>query len=158
MHDEQIAHLAGVMDAAGTITVHIQPRDNYSIGYEFRPLIRIKRPESDAAIIGKLDEYAAQHDAEVHLEETDLGYELEVYGADNIEAFLEPMWEHLVAKYDAAHIMLKAIVPSVRNNDHLEKRGFYELMGAVDTLRYNINSGPDPKYTQEYFADEFGMS
>ena len=154
MNDTQTAHLAGVFDAAGAVTAHITKRDRYSIGYEFRPLVRVQRPHRHVPLIGKLDEYAEQQSVGGLVEETSSGYEFEVYGPEDISNFLEPLVPYLVTNYEPAQIMLQEIVPAVEDDKHLTKQGFYELVGVVEELREST-ARSDSRYTQEYFADEW---
>lgn len=156
MDDVQIAHLAGVFDAAGNLTVHIAPRDGYELGYEYRPLVRLNRNKKDSALIGKFDHYAQEQGIHPSIEEKENHLEYEVYGPENIRAFLEPLLPHLVSKYELTLLMVDEILPAVEENEHLTKQGFYDLMGPADVIRKETTHGPDPKYTQEYFADEFG--
>lgn len=156
MEDAQIAHLAGVMDAVGSITVHIQQREQYSTGHEFRPVVRIIRGERHAILIGKLDEYASQQGVHATITEKEKGYEFVIYDAEQIERFLRPMMPYLVSAHEPATVMLEEVVPAVKDDKHLTKQGLYDLVGHVETLRATTARGDDAKYTQEYFEKEFG--
>jgi hypothetical protein len=157
MKNVQIAHIAGVVDAIGTITVHVTPRKNYKVGYEFRPLVQIHRHHTEAVLIAKLEEYAEQLDVQPTIKEQDESYEFGIYGPKDIEQFIKPLLPHLINKYEPSVLMLEKIIPAMKENKHLNKDGFCELMGIVDKLRDVSQKGPKVKYTQDYFAEEFGI-
>lgn len=156
MNDEDIAHLAGVLDAAGIISVVIAKRTHYELGYEYRPVIRLRRPIRETALMGKLDAYAEEVGVEVYIQEDNNKWELEVYGAENIRPFLEPLVPHLLSRYEPAVIMLEKVLPGMAEEKHLDERGFVELVGLADKLR-EYTSGKDATYNQDYFEKEWGV-
>lgn len=163
MEDAQIAHLAGLFDAVGGITVHVTKSSNYAVGYRYQPVLRLNRSTADEALIGKLIAYCEDQSVQFSLSEKDktgdgdtTSYEWTVKDPVHIERFLEPMMPYLVSRYEEASLMLEIIVPAVKKGAHREKEGFYELMDVADRLRSSARYGPDVKYTKDYFADEWG--
>lgn len=161
MKETQLAHLAGAFDEAGNISVNIAKLDNRKIGYEFRPVVRHnhKYDDRDDPLVEKImvycDEYGVRGniiDLEEESKSTVEVHRLEIKAVDGIEQFLKPILPYLVSEYENAMTMIEGIIPRVRDDQHLEREGFYELMGYVDRLR---KYDPKIKYTQEYFAEEW---
>jgi len=57
MEETNIAHIAGVIDAVASITIHISREDSYAMGYRYKPMVRLYRPDKDSPLMGKLDAY-----------------------------------------------------------------------------------------------------
>lgn len=159
MDDEDMIHLAGVVDGIGAITVHVTKNDSYSVGYQFQPMVRIYRPQGQEALLGKLVAYCedefVKHDI-IELDgENDGTYKFTVRDTDSIRRFLEPLLPYLTARYEAAAIMLEEVLPVIEDGQPRDERGFYELMDAADALRANARHGPEAKYDKEYFEKEW---
>lgn len=75
----------------------------------------------------------------------------------SVEKFLKPLVGGLIEQEKQAKVMLDELIPGVKERKHETKQGFYELMRSVNTLRETIHSKQSPKYTPEYFMDEWGM-
>ena len=167
--ETDIAHLAGVIDAAGTVTVHVTKNDRYSIGYQYSAVVELSRPANDDdPLIGKLlaycDEYGVRYKLSEGFNDDEGGnsksYRWVCNSPDNIERFLKPMLPFLVTEYESAVIMMEQIIPRMKDDLHTEKGGFYELMEFADVVR---GSNPrrkrsDPKYNQDYFAETWSVS
>lgn len=166
MEDDHIAHLAGVFDIAGIITVHISKDSDYAVGYNLQPLCRISHPiDDDDPLMGKIVAYCDEEDIAYSLTEASHGegregksHRLEIKRPEDIRNFLEPMMPYLVSNYEQAVIMLEEILPRIEESHHREEQGFYELMAYADAIRSTSRHGSRMKYTQEYFADEFSIA
>lgn len=166
VEDTEIAHIAGVLDAVGTVSVHVSKNDKYSIGYQFQGVVRIIRPMDDNdPIMGKLMAYCDEEGVKYSVSEKSHGpnrdsqsYELMVKNPDSIRRFLEPMLPYLVTQYEKAVVMLEQIVPRLEDGLHREKSGFYELMEFADMIRQDNRRGTELKYTQQYFEDEWSVT
>jgi len=165
MEQTDVAHLAGIFDIIGAITVNIYQDDDYKIGHNFQPLCRITYPvyENDP-LMGKIMEYCNQNAVKYSLAEVSHGQgregksnRLEIKRPEDIERFLEPLLPHLVSKYHPAMIMIEQILPAVKDSEHREKDGFYELMEPADKIRFANNQQNRMKYTQEYFGDLWSL-
>jgi len=162
-----IAHLAGVLDAAGTVTVRITKNKRYSIGYQYSAMVELSRPANDDdPLLGKLltycDEYGARYKLSEQSDHDGKGksYRWRCNSPDNIERFLEPMLSYLVTEYESAVIMIEQIIPRMEDGLHTEKGGFYELMEFADAVR---KSNPrsrrsDLQYDQDYFAETWSVA
>jgi hypothetical protein len=166
VEENEIAHLAGVLDAVGTVTVHVSKNDKYSIGYQYQAVVRIIRPMDDSdPIMGKLMAYCDELGVRTSISEKSHGpdrdsqsYELHIKNPDSIRRFLEPMVPYLVTKYEPVVIMLEQIVPRLEDGLHRNKEGFYELMEFADMIREDNRRGTELKYTQSYFEDEWSIA
>lgn len=165
MEETDVAHLAGVFDAVGTITVHISKNSRYTIGYQYQAVVRMVRPKDDSdPLMGKVMAYCEENGVQYSISEktqtnheTSKSHELFIKNPESIRRFLEPMMPYFVTQYDRAGIMLAEIIPRIEDGKHQTKEGFYELMRFADALRSPDRKGPEPKYTQEYFEDEFSI-
>lgn len=159
VEETDIAHLAGVIDAIGRITVHISKDNEYKVGYHLHPVVQIHQPISENdPLIGKLMSYSDEYGVRFSLSEKTRGedesgsYVWLCKDPESIERFLEPMVPYLVSNYDRARLMLEEITPRVEAGDHTDKQGFYELMEYADLLR------GEEKYNQDYFREEWSLS
>lgn len=162
MDDTLVAHLAGVFDGVGSITVHVSKDDNYAAGYRVRPMLRLHRSASDEALLGMVDAFCEAHGVQYSLnektrEQSDT-LQWVVKDPASIRRFLEPLVPHLVSKYDDAHIMLDEVLPRIEDGDHRTERGILGLMPYVDHLHESARYGSDSKYTEGYFRKEFAPS
>lgn len=164
MKDTQEAHLAGVFDAVGGIAVRVAKDDDYALNYTIRPQLTIRRPHEEDPILGKLMEFCDEQAVKYSIgERTGRGQEKpsiewQVKDLDSIEAFLEPLMDHLVTNYFRAELMLEVAIPSVRNGDHLRKDGFYQLVGVSEKMQEGTRSRNKRKYTQEFFEEKWDLS
>ena len=46
-------------------------------------------------------------------------------------------------------------IPSIEQRKHLTKLGFYEIIKALDKIRDETRQGTNPKYTAEFFCEEW---
>lgn len=160
MEEADIAHLAGVIDGIGNgaVTVQVTKSDSYDIGYQYKPVVRFHRAESDAALLGKIDAYCEQQHVQYKLKErTDTASRLvfEIIDLDSIKRFLEPLMPYLVTVHYNAALVLEDVIPAIRNERHTNKQGFYDLMSIADELRSGTTKGREPKYTKDYFAEQW---
>lgn len=142
--DMDIAHLAGYVDGKARITVHIMKNDRYSLGYEFRPLIRISISDEKEAILGKLEAYCESVGVKCNLshnEERSI-YVFEVRDPDSLHRFLGPLMDHMVAQFDEGKLMLTQLVPGIQADKHLEKEGFIRLLKLSEPIRTKPKKGP----------------
>lgn len=165
--DTDIAHLAGVLDAAGTVTVHVTKNKRYSIGYQYSAVVELSRPANDDdPLLGKLlaycDEYGVRYKLSEGVNDDGGGstsYRWACNSPDNIGRFLEPILPYLVTEYESAVLVLEQIIPRMEDGLHTEKAGFYELMEFADAVRHSNprSRRQDLKYDQDYFAEEWSV-
>lgn len=165
VEDEQIAHLAGVFDAIGGVTLRVIKDSDYRLNYTLEPMLRLQRPNEDDPVLGKLMAYCDEEGVRYTITDKSHGADREsnsvewiVKDPDSVERFLEPMMDYLVTNYFRAELMLEVVLPAIRSGKHREKQGFYELMEVVEKLREGKTLRKEPKYTQEYFADEWSIT
>jgi hypothetical protein len=150
MEKSQLAQLAGYVDGAGTVGVTVAKREQYKIGYAIRPVVKISLKHESDLMVGKILAYADENGIEV--EEKD--NRLIVEGRQPVEAFLSPLVNYLVTKYDQTLLLLDVLFPMMEREYHLDRDGFIEAMEVVDEIRgYNENRGTEVKYDKEYFED-----
>ncbi|MDB2240823.1 hypothetical protein [Halorubrum ezzemoulense] len=161
MDDTQEAHLAGVFDAAGGVALRVSKDKTYKLNYNLRPHLSLRRYNEEDPILGKLMEYSDEKSVKYSIgEKTGQNQEnpsisWTVTDPDSVGRFLEPLMNHLVTNYFRAELMLEVVIPSLRNGDHLNKQGFYELVGVAEKLREGKQLRVEPKYTQDFFEEEW---
>lgn len=151
MDDDDVAHLAGYLDARGRITVHVVQDDSYSIGYNLRPTVRIHIPEDHELFLGKLMAYCDETGVRFSESEREDGGStlFEVKRHDSISRLLEPMLPYLTAKFDAAHLMVEGLLPGMADGHHRTKQGFIELLERAEPLRHQDSA------TSKHTAEDF---
>lgn len=156
MKEQDLIYLAGLVDGAGSIEVNVSPHSNYATGFRFEPKIRLSLDESDAAVLGLLDEYCEEQGIQYSIEEREGSDTLRFVVQDpaHLCVFIDGFGNYLIRRYEDARIMLNEILPKVKDGEHRSKQGIYELMEYVEELREG--TGRDPKYTQEWFENEWG--
>jgi hypothetical protein len=156
--NQNVAHLAGVFDSAGSIKVQISKNDKYAIGYSIQPLVTVSVPVRDEAVIGKFMAYCEDEGVRYGVTEKDSAGSmiLRVKRLDSIKRFLDPLMPNLVAKYEQSLLMLSEIIPRLEDDAHLDESGFYELMGVVDELN-SLGADRNRKYDQEFFGDQWSV-
>ena len=158
MEETNIAHIAGVIDAVASITIHISREDSYAMGYRYKPMVRLYRPEKDSPLMGKLDAYCEDECVNYSLSkekrEKSEVFNLRIDEPRYIRRFLKPLMPHLVSKYKVALLMFDVLV-RMEEGEHENYSGFYNLVGLADELRSYARHGAKPKYTQEYFREEW---
>jgi 5-methylcytosine-specific restriction protein A len=158
MNKPDTAHIAGFFDAAGTISGHIV-KGGATIGYRFEPMVRITRPAEDSYIFGKIDEYCSEHGVHFSLNEVTRNgtesFEFVIKQPNSVTRFLEPLMPYFVTQFENSQIMLSFVIPSMEQRKHLTKPGFYEIIKALDEIRDETRQGKNPKYTAEFFREEW---
>lgn len=150
-------YFAVMFDTIGTIRMKIKTADDYSVGYRFRPQLRITRPEANRAIIEALGSYCDTQDVTYRIEERESrgSVQLIIGGIDNTETLLTDLRPDMIQQADAVDIMLDEILPALRSRVHSSKEGVLELMQSVDQLRETLRSDEHLKYDRAYFESEW---
>lgn len=156
MKTTQVAHLAGVFDGAGEIALRVEKAGDYNLGYRIIPVLRFTVHSEDDPSLGKLIEYSEEHDVNFSLLDQKQKVQWTVTDPDSIERFLESIDRHLLSNMFRAKLMLDVVLPAIRNGDHLNKDGFYELVGIAEKMREGRSK--NAKYTQEYFDEEWSLA
>lgn len=158
MDDEQIAHLAGVVDSLARITVHVMKNERYSLDYEFRASIRVRLPyetDGDEMLIGKVLAYCDERGVK-HGESREDRFVIEIREPESIERFLSPMMAYLVRQHGDAMLMLEEIVPAIERGEHTEKEGLINLLEISEPLRSESRKGEG--HTPEEFREMWGIA
>jgi hypothetical protein len=162
--ETDLAHLAGVFDAAGTLSIHIAKDDSYKNGYKFTAMARMNRPaNNNDPVIGKLMAYCEDHGISYKLNEKESdrfasrSYEWICQKPDDLERFLRPLMPYLVTHYERAVLMLEEIIPRMQDGLHTEKAGFLDLMEYADAIRESYSRNKDLQYDKSYFENEWSV-
>lgn len=167
MDETDLAHLAGVIDAIGTVTVRVSKSERYSIGYHYQAVAQVSRPANDDdPLLGKLLAYCDEYGAGYKLTEVSdddgggISYRWACNSPDDIERFLEPLLPFLVTEYESSVLMIEQILPRMEDGLHTEKEGSYELMEFADIVRASNprRRSPELKYDQDYFAEAWSVA
>lgn len=159
MDDEDVAHLAGVFDAAGRLATHVRQADT-PVGYRLEPVVRLRRPASDRALFGKLDAYCREQGVAYDDAEGEAGeLVFEVTDPEGVRDFLAPLAPYLVTTRTATAVMLDKILPVLVDGHPSTRAEFHRLVGYADKLRTAAEAvEADAKtetetYTQSFFEE-----
>jgi hypothetical protein len=155
--ESDVIYLAGLVDGLGSFEVNVSSHPDYATGYRFEPKFRMNLRESDAAVLGMLDEYCDEVGVNYSIEtrsDSDLQRFI-VQDPCDITNFVNPFGDYLIRRYEAAVIMLNDILPEVKDGKHTTKQGLLELMESADKLRESMNRNRETKYTKEWFEKEW---
>ena len=153
MTDPEVAHLAGYFDARGVITVHVLANDDYKIGYEIRPSVKVTAPAVDQALIGKWMAYCDDRQVKYGLTEKDDSVRLDIRHLPSAKRFLDPLAPYFVASFDAVDIFMQEVLPRLMDDVHHEKQGFIEVLEAAQPLRAHPSS--QERHTVEEFKQKW---
>ena len=154
MDEEDVAHLAGVFDAVGRLTTRIHQADT-PVGYRLEPVVRLRRPSSNRALLGKLDAYCREHGVAYDAAEEDDGetWVFEVTDPESVREFLDPIAPYLVTGRRATAVMLDKVVPAVVGGHPSTREEFRRVVGYADKLREEtrrVGRGADPAGEPQY--------
>jgi hypothetical protein len=157
MEDTEIAHLAGFVDSAGRITVHVAKNERYALDYELRPIIRIYIPETSEAMVGKIEAYCDDYGVKTTRthKEASHSYCIHIRDRASIRRFLEPMMDWLVIQYEAAIIMLDEILPAFEEGKHTDPEGFVEILRIAQPMR--VGPRGEDQLRAEDFAEKWDV-
>lgn len=148
-------YVAAVVDFGSNFSLSVTDTGTVDVGYYIQPSIKISN--TNATVIGFLDEFCENHGIEPNVRETTNTFVIEIGKRDDLKLFLQLVEPYVIAQDTAVQIMLKNLLPGLQMGKHTEKRGFLKMMGYVDEIREHTTQRSKPKYTQNYFRDEFGM-
>lgn len=148
-------YMAAAIDFGSSISPQIGQSDTSAIGYQFS--IRFSISTNDKTVIGFIDEFCENHDIETKLRSNKSSYQVVITQPKDIRKLLQLTEQFIIARSEAARILLKHLLPGLEMDKDKDKAGFIKLMGYVDEIRELTRSGGQVKYTQDYFRDEFGM-
>jgi hypothetical protein len=160
VNETDLAHLAGVFDGAGTLSIHIAKDDSYRIGYKFTAMARMNRPaNNNDPVMGKLMAFCEEYGVSHKLNEVESdrfaskSYEWICQKPDSLERFLEKLAPYFVTHYERTVLMLEEIIPRMQDGLHTEKAGFLELMEYADAIRSSYSRNKDLQYDKDYFEE-----
>lgn len=146
-------YVAGTVDFGSNLKVVIQKASDRKVGYAIIPSLTIT--SSNQAPIGFLDEFCEQHDINPNLRTDKGSYVLELSKRDDLQKFLRLVRPYVIARHAESEVLLKNLLSGLDLGKASSKEGFYELMGYVDEIRAETQSGSGVKYDQAYFRDEW---
>lgn len=155
--DEQwkYSYVAGVVDYGSNLQVSVESRNDAAIGYRITPSMYVSN--TDKVALGFLDEFCENHGIQPRLRETDTSYRLYISRRDDLQHFLQLIQPYVIARAEAVNIMIDDLIPGLKEGKQSERRDFLDLMEYVDQIREHLTTRGDPKYTEDYFRDEWGV-
>jgi hypothetical protein len=152
--DWKYPYVAAVVDFGANFQMSVAKAGSRAVGYSITPSIIIQNTNSTA--IGFLDEFCENHDLDPRLKEKEYNYSIQIARRDDLKTFLRLVEPFIIARTEPVRILLKNLLPGLQMGKQSDEEGFIQLMGHVDEIRKHTTQRSEPKYTQDYFRDEFG--
>ena len=150
-------YVAAVIDFGSNFRANIIKRSDAKIGYNIAVEIHVN---SNSEIgLGFLDEFLMDHQINPNIREDSKSdsYRLEINRRDDVEKLLLLVHPFILVRAEVVNITLEKLIPKLNEGVQKTEEGFYELVGHVDEIRSQTITRREPKYTQEYFKDEFDL-
>lgn len=148
-------YVAAVVDFGSNFRVEIPSDSGAKVGHRIVPELYFNHTE--AAVIGFLDEFCTEHRLKPLFREREQNFRLEVGKRDDVRDLLRLVRPYIIAREQPVSIMLEDLIPGLEAGKHGDEAGFVELMKYVDEIRTHTTQRSEPKYTADYFRDEFGL-
>ena len=160
------AYVAGYFDGEGCVVGNIfkVKGSRRKFPFEIQPNIRCSSTDFD--ILQKTHDFLETHGLDVKLyhsnkkrpEESDQQH-LVIYGLENVRKFLELIVPYLkTEKKMQGMIMLKEILPRMKNGEHLTKEGFIRVVAYIEIMDSLKKGWQRSKYTVKYFRKLWGIN
>jgi hypothetical protein len=148
--------VAAVVDFGSSFSIKVTTQSSSRVGYIISPQISVS--STSPAVMGFLEEFTENHGFHPQFrgDKNSDSIRMEVTKRADVEQLLRLVEPYIIARREATVIMLDDLLPGLNEGKHSSEEGFVELMGYVDQIRDATTRRADPKYTQDYFRDEFG--
>jgi hypothetical protein len=149
------AYVAAAIDFGGNFAMMITTSEGSAVGYFIQPQLRITNTSQTA--LGFIAEFCDQHEIDTQLSENRGSYRVAIGKRDDLTKMLKLVRPYVVAKHNAVEIMLKNLLPGLELGKASSKEGFVQLMQYVDQIREDTPTRSEPKYTEDYFREEWDL-
>lgn len=147
-------YIAAVIDFGTNFRIRVVTESGAAVGYRIVPEMYVNH--TDPAVLGFLDEFCTNHGLNPRLRDRDQNYRLEVSKRDDVRDLLRLVRPYIIARDEPVTILLEDLIPGLEAGKQGDEEGWLELMGYVDEVREHTVTRREPKYTEDYFRDEFG--
>lgn len=148
-------YVAGVLDFGSNFRVRVTKDDGARFGHVIHLQIHIENTQP--VVMGFLDEFCMNHGIEPRVREREENFRLELSKRDDVRDFLRLIRPYILVRAEAVEVALEDLIPGLENRLGSTEEGFLELMGYVDEIRSHTTQRSEPKYTQDYFRNEFNL-
>lgn len=148
-------YVAGVLDFGSNFQVRVKGESGARFGYLIH--IQIFIESTQPVVMGFLDEFCMNHGIEPRVREREHNFRMEIAKRDDVRDFLRLIQPYLIARVEPVQIVLEDLIPGLEDRLGSTEEGFLELMSYVDEIRSHTASRRDPKYTEDYFRNEFNL-
>lgn len=148
-------YVAGAFDFGSNFTVRTKHREDSRFGIIISPQILFD--STDAAVLGFIDEFCMNHGIEPRLREQEANYRLSITARDYVRDFLQLIRPYVLSRSPEVEILLDDLIPALENRAQSTEEGMLEVMGYVDEIRKHTVQRREPKYTQDYFREQFNL-
>lgn len=151
----QYPYIAGALDWGANFKTRVISENGNAVRYTIIPQIMIE--STDSAVLGFLDEFCLEHGMNPRLREKEHNYRLEINRRDDVETLLRLLEPFVVSRRPEVEIVLEDLIPGLNERKHTTEEGFVKMMGHVDEIRKHTVQRSEPKYTQDYFRQQFNL-
>ena len=148
-------YVAGVVDFGSNLSISVVKADSRAVGYAINPTLSISN--TNKAVLGFIDKFCENHGIEPTLQGGDRTNRLVISKRKDLHKFLLVVEPYLIARSEAVELMLKQLLPAFDNGKHSDKRGFLKMMEYVEQVREHTSKRGNPKYTTQFFRNEWNM-
>lgn len=151
-------YVAAVVDFGSNFQVSVQKASDRAVGYAIDPAIQVSTPSDNAAAF--LDEFCEDHGINAKLrirgEGDDETYRIDVTKRDDIQRLLRLVSPYLIARSEPAQALAEQLLP-ILDEGTGDRSRFLRAMRWVDKIRSQTSRRGTPKYTEDYFRDEWNL-
>jgi hypothetical protein len=150
-------YVAGIIDFGSNIKVRVTTQNQSRVGYVISPQLFIS--STDPAVMGFLEEFCENHQLKPLFDTKDEGrtITMKVTKRDDVRRLLLIVAPYVIVRREVVAILTEDLIPGMEAGKQSDEEGFVELMGYVDEIREHTIQRSEPKYTQDYFRDEFDL-
>lgn len=148
-------YVAAVLDFGSNFRVRVVKDSGAAVGHRIVPEVYVNH--TDPGVLGFLDEFCENHGLQPRVRERDQNYRLEVSRRDDLRDLLRLVRPYVLARDETVRLILDRLIPGLERGDHGDEQGFLKLMATVDEIREQTTTRSEPKYTEAYFREEWGL-
>jgi len=157
--------LGGFFDGEGCVDANIKKNDDYKIGYEFSPKLKIAQTgKRGSEIIKEIEIFLKNQNIKCNYKkEVELrsGYSNKSYLVVNsnieVKKCTSRIRNHTRIKEPQLKILENEIMPIMKRSGHLKKNSFMEIVYWKEVLDSYKGGNNRSKYNIKYFESEWGI-
>lgn len=148
-------YIAATIDFGSNFQIKVLVESESRVGYVISPQLYIN--STNPAVMGFLEEFSENHGLNPRFREREDTIRMEITKRTDVRDLLRLVAPYVIVRRNAVAILLDDLLPGLDAGKQSDEEGFVELMEYVDEIRSHTTQRSEPKYTEDYFRDEFGL-